>query len=89
MGAYVDAIYNANFELMEEVSKMSDMAATLNKTLENAGYVTRKMILAGIQAKEEKAREIAQNLISRGFDMKETAEITGMDIEKVRALSEQ
>jgi ribosomal protein S17E len=85
MGAYVDAIYNANFKIMEEVSKMSDMAATLNKMLENAGYVTRKMILA----EEKKAREIAQNLISMGFDMEKTAKITGLDIEKVKSLSEQ
>jgi hypothetical protein len=38
---------------MEEVSMMSDTTTVYGKTLENAGYVTRKMILAKMEGKTE------------------------------------
>jgi hypothetical protein len=53
LAAYIDTVYTANFEVMEEVSKMSDTTTVYGKTLENAGYVTRKMILAKIEGKAE------------------------------------
>jgi hypothetical protein len=40
---------------MEEVSMMSDTTTVYGKTLENAGYVTRKMILAKMEG--ENGRE--------------------------------
>jgi ribosomal protein S17E len=85
MAAYIDAVYTANFELMEEVSKMSDTTMVYGKTLENAGYVTRKMILA----KMENTIEIAQNALVQGIPLETVAAITGLDIEKVREISRQ
>jgi ribosomal protein S17E len=64
MAAYIDAVYTANFEIMEEVSRMSDTTMVYGKTLENAGYVTRKMILAKMEEKEEIARKMKADKVS-------------------------
>jgi hypothetical protein len=61
MAAYIDAVYTANFEVMEEVSRMSDTTMVFGKTLENAGYVTRKMILAKMEEKIEIARKMKED----------------------------
>jgi ribosomal protein S17E len=85
MAAHIDAVYTANFEVMEEVSRMSDTTMVFGKTLENAGYVTRKMMQA-----DEKARaEIVQNALAQGIPIETVAAITGLDIEKVRGISKQ
>jgi hypothetical protein len=89
MAAYINALYNANFEVMEEVSKMSDMTAVLDRTLENAGYVRRKMIQAKTEGKIEEKEEIAKNALVQGISLETVAAITGLDIKKVRAISEQ
>jgi predicted transposase YdaD len=93
MAAYIDAVYTANFEVMEEVSMMSDTTMVYGKTLENAGYVTRKMILAKmdgeIAGKEEKALEIARNALTQGIPLETVAIITGLDIEKIREIARQ
>jgi hypothetical protein len=85
MAAYIDAVYTANFEVMEEVSKMSDTVMVYGKTLENAGYVTRKMILAKIEEKVE----IARNALAQGIPIETVAAITALDIEEVRRISMQ
>jgi predicted transposase YdaD len=86
-------VYTANFEVMEEVSRMSDTTTVYGKTLENAGYVTRKMILAKIEGKtegeEQKALEIARNALAQGLSIETVAAITTLDIEKVRGISAQ
>jgi predicted transposase YdaD len=89
MAAYIDAVYTANFEVMEEVSRMSDTTMVYGKTLENAGYVTRKMILAKIAGKEEEKVEIARNALAQGISIETVAVITALDIEKVREISRQ
>jgi hypothetical protein len=65
---------------MEEVSKMSDLTTALDKTLENAGYVTRRMILA--------KAEIAQKALDQGIPLETVAVITGLEIETVREIAE-
>jgi predicted transposase YdaD len=87
IAAYIDAVYTANFEVMEEVSRMSDTTMVFGKTLENAGYVTRKMILAKMEGEEKKALEIARNALTQGIPLETIAAITGLDIEKVRGIS--
>jgi hypothetical protein len=93
MAAYIDAVYTANFEVMEEVSKMSDTTMVYGKTLENAGYVTRKMILAKMEGKiagkEEEKVEIARKALAQGIPLETIAAITTLDIEKVREISTQ
>jgi hypothetical protein len=81
LGAYINVLYNANFAIMEEVSRMSDIATTLDKTLEHAGYVTRKIILA--------KAEIAQNALAQGISPETVAVITGLEIENVRELAKR
>jgi predicted transposase/invertase (TIGR01784 family) len=90
-------VYTANFEVMEEVSRMSDTTTVYGKTLENAGYVTRKMILAKIEGKiegktegeEQKALEIARNALAQGLSIETVAAITTLDIERVRGILTQ
>jgi hypothetical protein len=86
MAAYIDAVYTANFEVMEEVSKMSDMAAELNKTLENAGYVTRKMILARIDEAEKKALEIARKMKADKVSASRISAYTGLTEQQITDL---
>jgi hypothetical protein len=83
MGAYINALCNANFAVMEEVSKMFDIAAVLKTPFEEAGYVTRKMILAA----ENRAIEIAQNALAQSMSPETVAAITEMEIEKVREIA--
>jgi hypothetical protein len=93
MAAYIDTVYTANFEVMEEASMMSDTTTMFGKTLENAGYVTRKMILAKIEGKtegkEEEKVEIARNALAQGLSIETVAAITTLDIEKVRGILTQ
>jgi hypothetical protein len=97
MTAYIEAVYTANFEVMEEVSKMFDIAAILDKPFEEAGYVTRKMILAKnegkiegiLEGKNEGKEEIARNALSQGIPPETVAVITGLDIKKVQTILEQ
>jgi hypothetical protein len=97
MAAYIDAVYTANFEIMEEVSRMSDTTMVYGKTLENAGYVTRKMILAKMEGeiagkiagKEEEKVEIARNALAQGIPIETVAAITALDIERVRGIATQ
>jgi hypothetical protein len=56
--AYLEAIYRANVERMEEAFKMSDTALTLDKVLENIGLTD----IWEKRGEEKKALEIAQNL---------------------------
>jgi predicted transposase YdaD len=39
------------------------------------------------RGKEEKAREIAKNLLAGGFSVEQTAQLAGLDIEQVRTLT--
>jgi hypothetical protein len=83
MGAYIEALYNANFSVMEEVSKMVDIAKVLKTPFEDAGYVTRKMLQAAAEAKAE----LVQSALSQGIPPETVAVITGLEIEKVRKIA--
>jgi hypothetical protein len=96
VGAYIDALYTANFAVMEEASKMFDIKAVLNTPLEKAGYVTRRMIQAATEAKveaEERTEaqvtaKIVKNAFAQGIAPETVAVITGLEIEKVREIAE-
>jgi hypothetical protein len=91
MGAYIDVLYNANFAVMEEVSRMFDLKEVLKTPWEKAGYVTRKMLLAAeearIETKAEVAAEIVKNSLAQGIAPETVAVITGLEIEKVREIA--
>jgi predicted transposase YdaD len=98
MAADIDAVYTANFEIMEEVSMMSDTTTVYGKTLENAGYVTRKMILAKmdgkiegeiagkIAGKEEKALEIARKMKAGKVPTSQISVYTGLTEQQIADL---
>ncbi|MCL2379988.1 MAG: hypothetical protein FWC64_00170 [Treponema sp.] len=90
--AYLDVIARANEEALQEAYEMSDTAiASLQRTFERIGFSTewevrgeaRGMARGG----EEKALEIAGNMLKSGFSVEQTAALSGLDVEKVTALS--
>jgi hypothetical protein len=90
MAAYIDAVCTANFEVMEEVSRMSDTTMVYGKTLENAGYVTRKMILAKIEGKtegkEEEKVEIARKMKAGKVPASQISAYTGLTEQQIAGL---
>jgi hypothetical protein len=88
--AYLDVIARANKESLQE-AVMSDSALTLEKIFKDAGYID-KWIAEGkaegeARGKEEKAAEIAKNLLKYGFSPEKTAELSGLDLAKIKTLS--
>jgi hypothetical protein len=87
MAAYIDAVYTANFEVMEEVSRMGDTTMVYGKTLENAGYVTRKMILAKMEGeiagKEKEKMEIARKMKAGKVPTNQISAYTGLAEEQI------
>jgi hypothetical protein len=94
MAAYIDAVCTANFEIMEEASRMSDTTTVYGKTLETAGYVTRKMILAKMEGetagkiagKEEKALEIARKMKAGKVPASQISAYTGLAEQQIADL---
>jgi hypothetical protein len=85
IGAYLEAIFNANVSIMREVSKLSDVALTMDKVLEEAG-LTAMWEARG----EEKGKvEVAKNAIKQGLPEDTIAAITGLDLETIRKITEQ
>jgi len=98
--AYLDAIMKANKESLLEALKMSDTQLTLDKVFEEAGLVAKweakgeargiaKGEARGIaKGEDQKASEIARNMLKNGFSLEETSKLSGLDITKVRLLSD-
>jgi hypothetical protein len=89
--AYLGAIYNANLDKLEEAFKMSDIALTLDKVLENIGLTTkweeRGEERGEKRGGEKKALEIAQNLLKiGGLTVEQIAEASELPLEKIRVL---
>jgi hypothetical protein len=63
---------------MEEASRMGDTTMVYGKTLENAGYVTRKMILAKMEGEEKKALEIARKMKADKVSASQISAYTGL-----------
>jgi hypothetical protein len=80
--AYLDVITRANKESVQEVM-MSDSALTLEKIFKDAGFLDKWIV----EGKEEKAAEIAKNLIKYGFSLEKAAEVSGLDLAKIKTLS--
>ena len=99
MDAYLEVILKANPKTFLEVRNMANESMTFEEVFTQAGIIPRwieqgieKGIEQGIekgieQGKEEKAFEIARNLLTKGWTIKETAEVTTIPEEKIRALS--
>jgi len=89
--AYLDAITRANKESLMEALKMSDTQLTLDKVFEKAGLVAKweaRGEARGIaKGEEQKASEIARNMLKKGFSVEETSKLSGLSIKKIRLLS--
>jgi hypothetical protein len=96
--AYFYAIIRANPGIIEEAFKMSDIDLAFPDTelefqqaLEKVGLVAKweaKGEARGeARGKEEKALEIAKNLLTNGFSVEQAAKLAELDIEKVKVLT--
>ncbi|MHC6201768.1 hypothetical protein ACYULU_01075 [Breznakiellaceae bacterium SP9] len=72
---FVDVITRANPQRLKEVLMKNP---TLEQVLDELGITAR--------AEDRKAKEIAQNLIKKGWDSTEIAETTGLDLSTVQSL---
>jgi hypothetical protein len=88
--AYLNAIMQANAETIQEAIKMSNAALTLEKVLEDAGWIARwearGKVEGTAEGEERKAISVAQKLIARGLPPEDVADITLLDPEKVKTL---
>jgi hypothetical protein len=92
--AYIDVIARANKECLEEVM-MSDSALTLEDVFRRTGFLAKweaegeaRGIAVGVaEGEERKATEIAIKMLRNGFSMEQTATLSGLDVEKIKALS--
>jgi hypothetical protein len=90
--AYFYVILRANPEIIKEAFKMTDIDVTFadteiafEKALEEVGLIAKWEA----RGKEEKALEIAKNLLAGGFSVEQTAKLAELDIGKVKALTEK
>ena len=63
---------------------MSDTALTLDKVFEEVGLVAKWEA----KGEEKKAIEIAKNMLRNGISPEKTAALSGLDIDKVKSLSD-
>ena len=88
IGAYLDAIIRANAKSFKEAMKMGDTAITFDQIMEDVGLAAKWEARGEAKAEENKAKEIAKNLLGNGFSLEQTAQLCGLDIADVRKLSE-
>jgi phage replication-related protein YjqB (UPF0714/DUF867 family) len=69
-----------------EVLKMRKSKKALVEMLEEAGYATELVAKGKAEGEVKKAAEVAQNMLKKGFSAEQAAELSGLDISKVRAL---
>jgi hypothetical protein len=104
IGAYLDVILRANKESLKEMMNMSDSVLTLDMIFEEAGLVAkweargeakgeargeaRGIAKGEARGEERKAAEIAKNMIMNGFTVEQTAVLSGLDVAKIKTLSD-
>jgi len=87
IAAYIDAIMRANRKSLQEAFKMSENAATLEEILDEIGFIA-KWEARGVAIGEAKGKEeIARNMLRSGFPAGQVAELSGLDVERVKALA--
>jgi predicted transposase YdaD len=86
----------ANQEIMKEVLKMSNAGElTYEELLREVGFIdqweargkVQGIAIGEARGEERKALEIAGNMLAGGFSVEQTAQLAGLDLEKVRALA--
>ena len=64
---------------------MSDIALTLDKVLEEVGFTARMEAKAEARGEIKGKEEIARNMLKNGFPVEQVAELSGLDMERIRA----
>jgi hypothetical protein len=93
--AYLYVVIRANPEIIEEAFKMTNVDITFEEALEKVGLIAkweargeaRGEVRGEARGKDEKALEIAKNLLNNGFSVEQTAKLAELDIEKVGTLA--
>ena len=80
--AYLDIITRANTESLREVIKMRTKL-TRDQVFVETGLAAEWEA----RGEEKKATDIAKNMIKKGFSPEQTAELSGLDITKIKSLS--
>ena len=91
IAAYIDAIMQANPKSMEEAAKMSESAVTLEEVLHRIGFIAKWEAngeARGVaKGKAEGKEEIARNALSQGLSLEMIRDITGLDLETIKAMN--
>ena len=82
LDAYLEVILKANPRTFLEVRKMSDANMTFEEVFTQAGVIPQ-WIEKGIEKGKE---EVARNLLTKGWTIKEISEITAIPEDKIRSL---
>jgi hypothetical protein len=86
--AYLDVILKANLKSLLEAIRMSDETLTLEGIFEEAGFIEKWEARGEAKGEEKKAKDIARNMLKNGFSVEQTALLSGLDVVKVKALSD-
>jgi predicted transposase YdaD len=86
LDAYLDALIRANSKVFEEVFKMPKKYPTMEEILEDLGIAAKVRDEGREEGKEQRALEIAQRLLKKGWSIEDVAETTALDTEKIRAV---
>jgi hypothetical protein len=97
MSTYFDVIIRANKKTVLEVLKMgkSELLSTVEMICRESGLIekwvseieAREIAVDEARGEERKAAEIAIKMLRNGFSMEQTADLSGLDVEKIKALS--
>ena len=101
LDAYIDVVFRANNEVLEELIRMSNSAKTLEEVLESTGIFAKRDAMAEERAKERavelavelaEAREearalaIAKKMVEAGYPLETVVSMTSLEPEKVQEL---
>ncbi|MCL2231940.1 MAG: hypothetical protein FWB99_02570 [Treponema sp.] len=91
IAAYINAIMQANQKSLEEMYKMSDSALTLDEVFVKVGAAARWEARGKAEGKAEGRAEgkteIARNALSKGLSPEMIRDITGLDLETIKAMN--
>ena len=85
--AYLYVLAQANPESLREAYRMSSTALTLEQVLEEVGFNARIEARGEAKGVARGMEKVAQNMLKSGFPVEQVAELSGLDIEKVKALA--
>ncbi|GHV20895.1 hypothetical protein FACS189494_05500 [Spirochaetia bacterium] len=82
IGAYVEAVFKANSEVLREAFKMSDAAVSLEQVLEEVGLIAKWEARGKLEGK----LEVAHALKVSGLPITQIVQFTGLTEDQIRKL---